>query len=605
MTSHSPDQAAFVCVGAFVDELARAGVRNVVVAPGSRSTPLAMTIAAHPRLRTWMQLDERSAAFFALGMARALDAPVALLCTSGTAAANFLPAVVEARAAAVPLLVLTADRPPELREVGAAQTIDQNRLFGTHAKWFVEVALPEATPALVRYARTLAARATALATAAPAGPVHLNFPFREPLVPAAFPAPSGLREGDALAWHGRDDDAPFVAVHDAPGAPDAGTLDRLVQAIASAQRPLIVCGPQPDARLAAPLAALAAAIDAPLLADPLSQLRWGAHDRCAVISGYDAALRDESVARPLAPDLVLRFGAVPTSKPLLQYLQHHDMARHVVVDEARWPDPALLASEMVHADPVRLAEALLAACARAGSTRDADAAWLATWRRIDALTHEALAAYGAALDVPFEGRALAEVAALAPAGGTLVVSSSMPVRDLDAFAPGDARALRVLSNRGANGIDGVVSTALGAAAARGETNAGPMVLVIGDVAFYHDMNGLLAAKLHGLDATIVLLNNDGGGIFSFLPQAAHPQHFEQLYGTPHGLDFAPAAQLYGARYARVTSWDELRAGVVAGVAGRGLHIVEMRTDRASNVTLHRDAWKAVRRALAAVPELAR
>jgi len=260
---------------------------------------------------------------------------------------------------------------------------------------------------------------------------------------------------------------------------------------------------------------------------------------------------------------------------------------------------------MVHADAARVAEALLAACARPGTTRDADAAWLATWRRIDALTHEALSAYGEALDVPFEGRALAEVAALVPAGGTLVVSSSMPVRDLDAFAPGDARALRVLSNRGANGIDGVVSTALGAAAARGETNAGPMVLVIGDVAFYHDMNGLLAAKLHGLDATIVLLNNDGGGIFSFLPQAAHPQHFEQLYGTPHGLDFAPAAQLYGARYARVTSWDELRAGVVAGVAGRGLHIVEMRTDRASNVTLHRDAWKAVRRALAAVPELAR
>ena len=595
--SVTPGQALGAFVGAFVDELARAGMRHVCVAPGSRSTPLALTIAEHPGLRTWMHLDERSAAFFALGMARALGAPVALLCTSGSAAANFFPAVVEARAAGVPLLVFTADRPPELHDAGAAQTIDQHRLYGAHAKWSVDVALPEATPALLRYARTLAGRAASTASAAPAGPVHLNFAFREPLIPEPIAIPDGLSPADALAWRGRADGAPWVAVTDAPPVMDAAVLRRLASALRAARRPLIVCGPQPDDALAAPLAALAARVGAPLLADPLSQARWGAHDRSVVIDRYDAALRDETVAAALAPDLVLRIGGIPTSKPLLQYLDRHATARQVVVDAARWPDPSLLAAEVVHADPRLLVAGLRATLGDDNAVPTADPAWRARWRRVDAAAATALAGYVAACAEPFDGRALAEVAALVPAGGTLFVSSSMPVRDLDAFAAGETRALRVLANRGANGIDGVISTALGAAAVTRVEGGGPLVLVIGDLAFYHDMNGLLAAKLHALDATIVLINNDGGGIFSFLPQAAHPAHFEQLFGTPHGLDFAPAAALYGAHYTRAETWDAFRTGVRAGVAGRGLHVVELRTDRARNVGLHRAAWAVVASAL--------
>ncbi|HEY0777299.1 MAG TPA: 2-succinyl-5-enolpyruvyl-6-hydroxy-3-cyclohexene-1-carboxylic-acid synthase [Gemmatirosa sp.] len=595
-------EAAFAYVGAFVDELARSGVRHVCIAPGSRSTPLALTIVEHPALRTWVHLDERSAAFFALGMARAFGAPVALLCTSGTAAANFFPAVVEARAAGVPLLVLTADRPPELQDVGAAQTIDQHRLYGAHAKWFAEVALPEATPGLLRYARTLAGRAVATAAAAPAGPVHLNFPFREPLVPVAVEAPAGLGAGDALAWRGRADGAPWVVVDDAPPTLADAVARRIAAELRAAHRPLLVCGPQLDRGLAAPLAALARVLDAPLLADPLSQLRWGAHRDGSpddpVVDRYDAALRDERAAAALAPDLVLRIGALPTSKPLLQYLERHAaVARQVVVDAARWPDPSLRAAEVVHADPRVLAERLRAELAPGDGAPTSG--WRARWRQVDAATGAALADYAAALDEPFEGRALAEVAALVPAGGTLFVSSSMPVRDLDAFAAGDGRALRVLANRGANGIDGVVSTALGTAAAAREAGGGPLVLVIGDLAFYHDMNGLLAARLHALDATIVVLNNDGGGIFSFLPQAAHPAHFEALFGTPHGLEFGPAAALYGACYHRADTPPALRAAVKAGVGGRGLHVVEMRTDRARNVALHRGAWAAVAAALGA------
>ncbi|HEX3158538.1 MAG TPA: thiamine pyrophosphate-dependent enzyme, partial [Gemmatimonadaceae bacterium] len=421
----------------------------------------------------------------------------------------------------------------------------------------------------------------------------------EPLVPAPVAPPAGMSDGDELAWHGRPDGAPWVTVTRARATPAPETVRRLAAQLRAARRPLLVCGPQPDPALAAPLAALARALHAPLLADPLSQLRWGAHDRCAVIDRYDAALRDGATAAELVPDLVVRLGAPPTSRALQQYLQRHAAARQVVVDAARWPDPALLAAEMVHADPRLLCEQLLAELASGTAPEAAATGWLGAWRRVDAVAAAALEAFGAALGEPFEGRALADVAALVPAGGTLCVSSSMPVRDLDAFAAGDARALRVIANRGANGIDGVVSTALGAAAAMREDDGGPLVLVIGDVAFYHDMNGLLAARLHALDATIVVLNNDGGGIFSFLPQAEHPAHFEQLFGTPHGLEFGPVAELYGATYHHAATWDGLRDSVNAGIGGRGLHIVEMRTDRARNVVLHCDAWAAVARALAA------
>jgi 2-succinyl-5-enolpyruvyl-6-hydroxy-3-cyclohexene-1-carboxylate synthase len=591
------EHAVSVYIGAFVDELARAGLRHVCIAPGSRSTPLALTIAKHPALKSWMHLDERSAAFFALGMARALNAPVALLCTSGTAGANFFPAVIEARAASVPLLVFTADRPPELRDVGAAQTIDQNRLYGNYPKWFTEVALPESTPDMLRYIRTLACRAVATAGATPAGPVHLNFPFREPLTPVPLDAPAAMTDADALAWHGRANGAPWVAVVDQHSATPPATVRDVASRLRGARRPLLVCGPQYDPDLAVPFAALAAALDAPLLVDPLSQLRWGPHDRCALIDRYDAVLRDGSPALDLVPDVILRIGALPTSKALLRYLEQNPTAHQIVVDAALWPDPTLLAAQMIHAEPRLFCAEVLAHLARTPHADPNHAEWLATWRRIDARAGSAIAKYVAELDENFEGAALARIAALVPDHGTIFVSSSMPVRDLDTFAAGDNRSLRILANRGANGIDGVVSSALGAAATI-DPESGPLVLVLGDIAMYHDMNGLLAARLHRLNATIVVLNNDGGGIFSFLPQAAQPAHFEQLFGTPHGLRFEPVAKLYGATYHSADSIDSLCEALIVGMTGDGLHIIEMRTDRARNVQLHRNAWTQAASAIA-------
>lgn len=571
-----PSQTAYLYIGAFVDELARAGVAHVCIAPGSRSTPLALTFAEQKNIKLWMHYDERSAAFFALGLAKATRQPVALVCTSGTAAANFFPAIIEAHYARVPLLALTADRPPELRDAGAPQTIDQIKIYGAYAKWFVEMNLPEGTPEALRYTRTVAGRAVAEATAAPAGVVHLNFPLREPLVPV----PTTVDFETA-----RPAGQPYVSVSSGTRAPEAASIEKLAGELARIERGLIIAGPQTQPGFPVAVAQLAEQLGYPILADPLSQVRCGPHVRTHVIDSYDAFLRDEETASQFSPEVVLRLGPLPTSKPVLQFLQRHAHARQILIDDGGWHDPARLASDVFVCDPTLFCEALTRLSQEWAEGEGQH--WLTGWLEIARQTRAAITAQIHSYVEPFEGRVFSELAECLPDGATLFASSSMPVRDLDTFFAGNERRLRFLSNRGANGIDGVVSSALGASV------AGPLVLVIGDIALYHDMNGLLAAKLHGLNAVIVLINNDGGGIFSFLPQAAHPQHFEQLFGTPHGLNFAPVAELYGATLTRPTNWQEFQHAVIHGLVSGGLHIIEIRTNRETNVTMHRAVWKAV------------
>jgi len=605
MTTDQHLSATYAYLGALVDALALSGVRYACLCPGSRSTPLALSLAAHPAIKLWMHVDERCCAFFALGLAKASGTPVVIACTSGTAAANFYPAVVEARYGRVPLVALTADRPPELRENGAPQAIDQLNLYGRHAKWFMEMALPEDSQPMLRYARATAARAVATAMEAPAGPVHLNLPFREPFVPyiprdreepepfssllAALPLEAGTHMYQVMG------DLPVVKGAKAASERDVANVADLLRGI---ERGLIVCGPQSDPGLADAVTELAAALGYPILADPLSDIRCGTRDRALIRDAYDAllhALPDDSIDA-LTPDVVVRFGGVPTSKGLLTFLNH--TALHVLVDgDDGWQDPSARANVIVHADAVKLCEDLSAKIFEVGHTLAR--AWLESWRRADRRAREGAQAYLERLDEPFEGKVFAELAALLPLGTVLYVGNSMPVRDLDTFFPGSSHYVRFLCNRGANGIDGVVSSALGAAAhlASGGEGQGPLVLVIGDLSFYHDMNGLLAAKLHKLDATIILLNNDGGGIFSFLPQAAGVEDFERLFGTPTGLDFAPVARMYGCGFETVTTWPQFRRAVSASLGRPGVRIVELRTDRDRNVILHREVWKAVKEAL--------
>lgn len=579
---------------AFVDELVRAGIKDAVICPGSRSTPLAYTFAANDAIKVWMHYDERAAGFFALGMAKAGKRPVVLVCTSGTAAANFFPAVVEAKMSRVPLIVLTADRPAELRDNGAPQAIDQLRIYGSYAKWFVEMALPEASNEMLRYARTIAGRAAGTALAAPGGVVHLNMPFREPLTPAPIAGLSLPDEAqrDAVAWYGRPAGQPYVEVESFPRTLDNAALEKLTHQLSNHKRGLIIAGPDEAANYSAELSQLAIQLGYPILADPLSQLRCGVNSPEPIIANYDAFLRDSrfTTGEEFAPQIVLRFGAMPTAKPLLLFLKRFPDLPQIVVDGGDgWSEPTLLASQVIHADPLSLCRSLLTRLTAQQETQP-DSHWLQNWQRVAQATATALHDTMENLQEPFEGRVLASLSELLPEGATLYVGNSMPVRDLDSFFAGSPKSIRVLGNRGANGIDGLISSALGAA-----TQSEPLVLVLGDLSAYHDLNGLLAAKLHKLNATIIILNNDGGGIFSFLPQAQvkEPDRFEELFGTPHGLDFEPVVKMYGGDFRRTSTHQEFCAILGQVLEQPGLKVIEIPTNRARNVVLHREMWAAV------------
>jgi 2-succinyl-5-enolpyruvyl-6-hydroxy-3-cyclohexene-1-carboxylate synthase len=576
----------------FADELARAGLRHVCIAPGSRSAPLALAFARQSSIQTWSHVDERSGGFFALGLARARRAPVAVVCTSGTAAANLLPAVVEAWHAQVPLLVLTADRPPELRDCGAGQTIDQLRLFGTHARWFFDVGTPEATPAALRHARTLACRALAAAAGPPAGPVHLNFPFREPLVAEPVPGdlPPDLPRRAPLAAYGRPE-RPYTEVSTVRQAPDPAAVGTAASLLAAAPRPLVLCGPLDDGDpdLPAAVIALATALRAPVLAEITSNLR-GTDLAAVAVDAHDALLRSAAFARGHVPGAVVRLGGPPTSKALATWLAHHDDALQILIDgSGGWPEPAGVAACVLRGTPALTASALAAAVGDA--TRGGE--WFARWRRAGAVARNALGASVEAEPAPFEAHAVDAIARVLPRDAILYVGNSLAIRALDAFWPADALPGRVLANRGANGIDGFVSSVLGAAAA----GCGPVVGLCGDLAFYHDMNGLLAAKRHGVRAVLVVLHNDGGGIFDFLPVARSGAGYEELFATPHGLDFELAARMYGASFQRITGTEGLGGALEEALAAPATAIVELRFTRETSVAAHGRAWARTRAAL--------
>jgi len=555
---------------ALVDELARAGVRVACVAPGSRSTPLTVALAAHDEIRVRSHLDERSAAFFALGRARRTGEPTPVVTTSGTAAAELHPAVVEADEGRVPLLLLTADRPAELRDSGANQTVDQEKLYGSATRFYADLPEPTAEPRTLRALRTKAATALAAATGTPSGPVHLNCPFQKPLEPTPTgDAPADL---DSLAAEGRPDGAPFVRRTAGTPALSPADLRGLVDAL-DAARGLVVAGPaDPPGLDREAFAALAAATGFPVLADPLSGLRFGGHVRTTpVVGAYDAYVDSAATAAWPAPDVVLRVGASPTSKRLRRYLADTG-ARQFVVDPAGgWREAEFRATDLVVADPSRLA-----ARVAERATPSADAGWAERWERADRTARETHAA-AADEGTVHEGRVLATTVERAPDPATICVSNSMPVRDLDRFGAPSTASLTVLGNRGASGIDGVVSTGLGA----GDATTDHLTLVVGDLALYHDANGLLALERCGVEATVVLVDNDGGGIFHTLPVEAFDPPFTEQFKTPHGLDFAPLGDFYDLDV-RTVALDEFGDAYERSVRTPGSDLLRLSFDAESS-----------------------
>jgi 2-succinyl-5-enolpyruvyl-6-hydroxy-3-cyclohexene-1-carboxylate synthase len=579
---------------ALADELARGGVRHAVVSPGSRSAPLALALALEPAIRDHALLDERSAAFFALGLARAAREPVALVCTSGTAAANYLPALIEAHHSRVPLIALTADRPPELRDCEAGQVIDQVKLYGSAVRGYHELPLPEPDAGLLRHARAAVARAVALACGGIPGPVHLNVPLREPLDAAEVGADrSALESLPALAAAGRGE-RPFTrAQRAAPARLEPRALAGLAERVRATERGWLVAGPCDAPGLAPALAALAERIGWPLLADPLSQLRCGPHPRGALVDAHDALLRSLSFFSRNRPEAVLRFGAPPTSKAYRTLLESDPRIAQWTVDPHGWSDPSALASELLRCDPVALASDL----AEQLSVRTRGA-FARTW--IDA-GRRARAALDAQLDAQPSPCASAAVRALAeavPGGTTVFLASSLPVREADLYWPTSGRALRFVANRGANGIDGTFSCALGTAAA-----GAPTLLLCGDLALLHDASGWAAAARAGVDLCAVVIDNDGGGIFELLPAArSFPRDvFERHLAAPHGLDLVGALRGFGLRASRVSRAKELAEEVRAALQRPGVDVLVVPSDRRAHAAGHSARMQAAAAAVEAGP----
>jgi 2-succinyl-5-enolpyruvyl-6-hydroxy-3-cyclohexene-1-carboxylate synthase len=564
-------QATFVAT--LVDEWVRHGLRHAVICPGSRNTPLAVAMADHPALAVHVHHDERSAGFLALGLGMATRRAAAVVTTSGTAAVELHPAVVEASYAGVPLLVCTADRPPELQDIGAPQTIDQTHLFGRAVRWFADPGV--ADEATASRWRALASRALTETAGPPAGPVHVNLPFREPLVGRPFELPAPRQEA---AWSGG------VAVRRATPLP----LDELV-----GHRGVVLAGEgsghgRAGGEAVIALAggeaviALAEALGWPVVADPRSPA-WVPGP--VSVAHLDGILRSDRARSGLRPEAILRLGAPPASRVVSEWCAASG-AREIVVSPVGWSDPAGTASRVVRADPHDVVGSLRSSLE--GRSVQVGAEWLAAWRAASDAASEALRARLGTVPEPNEPAVARHVAACLPEDSCLVVASSMPVRDLERYAeprPG----LRVMANRGANGIDGVVSTAIGVA----QGTERPTGLLIGDLAFLHDSNGLLGAAGRGIDLVCVVVDNDGGGIFSFLPQARLLPHdrFEQLLGTPHGLDLTGLARAYGVT-ARDASGDPMKALGAAFQEG-GVHVLVVRTDRATNVDIHRQLDQAM------------
>lgn len=556
-------------LAAFIEELVGNGVDEVVISPGSRSTPLALLFAHHPGVKTYINVDERSAAFFALGIAKAKKKPVAMLCSSGTAGANYYPAVIEARYSRVPLIVLTADRPHELREVGAPQAIDQIDLYGKHVKWSIDMALPESIPSMLQYARSSAVRGLALSTGYPEGPVHYNFPFREPLIPDLQKVEFSSGRPSKRVLHGERQLSPDFK-------------HELQETLVNSKRGLIVCGSGLSEEAVPSIVRFAEEYALPIVADPLSFVRSGTHSKDNIIDCYDTFLRIDELKESLQPDLIIRFGAMPVSKALMLFLKGlPEIPAWVVSKGEEWQDPTARGTDFIHCGENLFCQSFLDQSGR----RNMD--WLEKWKRVNKETKGLLVKGYQSWD---EGMAVHQLIQHLPEGSTLFSSNSMPIRDLDTYFFTNDRSQRIFANRGANGIDGVVSTALGMS-----TVSQPMYLLIGDLAFFHDLNGLLTARKYQLNVTIMVMNNNGGGIFSYLPQAGDQTHFEDLFGTPMDLEFAHAAKLYGAHYFHVGNEEEFIPALQEAEQSKGIKIIEVVTNREENVANHRKLWNFVSR----------
>lgn len=539
-------------IAALVDELYQLGVREVVISPGSRSTPLSMLFCEHD-YKTYVNIDERSAAFFALGIAKEHKRPVVLICTSGTAAANYYPAVIEAKQSKVPLIILSADRPKELSQVGAPQSIDQNKIFGNYVNYYEELALPEENEDMYRYVRVVMQKAYSSSISDEYGVSHINVPIREPLIP-------NFEELDFSS--GRHINKFKYVKGNKSIAFDVSDFKN--------KNGIIICGGDQYSDYHNEIISLANKLKAPILADPLSNMRNLKSE--FIIDSYDAFLKNDDVKVVLKPDYIIHFGAVPVSKRLQQYLKMHNNSLYYVVNEVfEYRNPLLSTTNYIEIDPINFVNSI--------STRNTNTAYLNKWlkyqegmrKKLNSVIYE---------ESFFEGKIIKILQNELPETSRLVISNSMAIRDIDYFYESCDQKIKILCNRGANGIDGIVSTALGVS-----TCEYPTILLTGDLSFYHDLNGLLTGKKHNLNLVIILLNNNGGGIFRYLPQSKQ-KNFEYLFLTPHNIKFEGLRELYDLNYNKIYNYIDFEKAFYKALKYKGISVVEAVIDSELSKKLH-------------------
>ena len=570
-------------IAALVDEFYQLGVRHAVFSPGSRSTTMAMLFKEHEGFETYMNIDERSASFMALGIAKAHKEPTVLVCTSGSAVAHYLPAILEAQYTGVPLIVLSADRPHTLLHVGAPQTVDQHKIFGTAVNYFEELAVPQESH-YYTYPRQVARKAYMKAMDTKKGPVHINVPLFEPLVPElsrnhfeAGRSSFKVVKPNYSSVFGCDNrnNLPHInnATDIAHGNDGTKEINDLLERY---ERILILAGPQIDIDEAETICSFGEALQAPILADPLSNVR-GCDTSKVVISTYDALLARQALWYELKPDCVIQFGQIVVSKRVQQMIASWTDVEYIEVN------PTMDSMNPTGKTTMHMQASIDVFTHLYGKNNNSDT-YLNIWRRLDQAGKKQLSL---ASDEPhcFEGRTIRELQKQIPEDGQIFVANSMTIRDFDYFwFSGESKAV-LYGNRGVNGIDGTISTALGLA-----VNGRPTYLVTGDLSLFHDLNGLAVAKTHNLNLTIILHNNDGGGIFEYLPQKG-TKHFDYLFSTSQGLDYSGAAKLYGCDYTKISSPDEL-SSVLANVSQEtGVHIIEIPTNREYSRELHKKYTK--------------
>ena len=570
-------------IAALVDEFYQLGVRHAVFSPGSRSTTMAMLFKEHEGFETYMNIDERSASFMALGIAKAHKEPTVLVCTSGSAVAHYLPAVLEAQYTGVPLIVLSADRPHTLLHVGAPQTVDQHKIFGTAVNYFEELAVPQESH-YYTYPRQVARKSYMKAMDTKKGPVHINVPLFEPLVPelsrnhfeAGRSSFKVVKPNYGSVFDCRhENDLTHInnAVDIAHGNDGTNEINDLFKRY---ERILILAGPQIDIDEAETIRSFGAALQAPILADPLSNVR-GCGTSKVVISTYDALLAGQALWHELKPDCVIQFGQIVVSKRVQQMIASWTDVEYIEVN------PTMDSMNPTGKTTIHMQASIDVFTHLYGKNNSSDT-YLNIWQRLE---QEGKKQLSSAINEPhcFEGRTIRELQQYIPENGQIFVANSMTIRDFDYFwFSGGSRAV-LYGNRGVNGIDGTISTALGLA-----VNGRPTYLVTGDLSLFHDLNGLAVAKTHNLNLTIILHNNDGGGIFEYLPQKG-TKHFDYLFSTSQGLDYSGAAKLYGCGYTKISSPNELSSVLAKIGQESGVHIIEIPTNREYSRELHKKYTK--------------